>query len=330
MITAHLLFWILFIVQSVFGAPPEYISQLGFADVLYKQTTFYLILAFNFYINYLYLFPKFFSNKKYWRYSIGIFVCVVFSYILYCAHGYYFEQRWNMEGMFIDRIQTPYVIIFQVFFYFLVSSGLKVFSEWRKSFQLKEALQTAELSLLKHQFSQHFLFNTLNTIYSLALKKSNDTTTAILRLSDLLRYSLKKEMNEKIPLNSDIEFITNYIDLQSMRIKSKEIISFVSSGVESHHYIYPLLVISFVENAFKHSDSLAENAKISFKIKVKDNQLMFTSVNNIGKKNDLSQSNGIGIENVKKRLEILYNNKYKLDINNDGLLFTVNLRIDLV
>lgn len=216
--------------------------------------------------------------------------------------------------------------------YFAVGTSIKLVGEWYITQKSKQKLDTqrinAEISFLKTQLNPHFLFNSLNSVYSLANKKSDDTTQAIVTLSELMRYMIYETQKELVPLKDEINYIKNYITLQNLRLKD-------SSGVRINIYgkvdykIEPLLLISFIENAFKYGTDFNGKTDIRIKIEVVDNSLNFEVTNyvSIHKRDD--QNSGIGLKNVKNRLELQYPNAHELEIEEVGKKYIVKLKLKL-
>jgi two-component system, LytTR family, sensor histidine kinase AlgZ len=198
--------------------------------------------------------------------------------------------------------------------------------EWMNAQQEK---MTAELQLLKAQVHPHFLFNTLNNIYSFSLLNSTKTPNLILKLSSLLSYMLYDCKAEEVRLEKEIEIMQNYIDLETERYGDKIDVSWNVEGDVKDQFISPLLMLPFLENAFKHGISeQIEKCWLSVDISVKKNTLLFKVANS---KNEYVHysSNGIGVNNVKKRLSLIYPNSHELRINDEGSFFVVSLLVEL-
>ncbi len=198
--------------------------------------------------------------------------------------------------------------------------------EWMSAQQEK---MTAELQLLKAQVHPHFLFNTLNNIYSFSLLNSTKTPNLILKLSSLLSYMLYDCKAEEVRLEKEIEIMENYIDLETERYGDKIDVSWNVEGDVKDQFISPLLMLPFLENAFKHGISeQIEKCWLSVDISVKKNTLLFKVANS---KNEYVHysSNGIGVNNVKKRLSLIYPNSHELRINDEGSFFVVSLLVEL-
>jgi hypothetical protein len=193
---------------------------------------------------------------------------------------------------------------------------------------LENANLNAEVNFLKSQINPHFLFNTLNGIYSQAHAKSANTEHSILKLSDLLRYVLYDSGGAKVELAKDIQYLSNYIDLQKLRLSQKITIDYTVSGNTDGKQIAPLLLITFVENAFKHGISYSNPSTVRINIGIFEKTLTLLVTNPVTETNSFAQG-GLGLKNVTRRLDLLYPGKYWLDIIHNDHLHIVNLKIDL-
>jgi len=194
----------------------------------------------------------------------------------------------------------------------------------------KEGLKT-ELSFLRSQMSPHFIFNVLNNIVSLVRLKSEELEPTVMKLSGLMQYMLYHTEEEKIDLKTEVEYLKNYIDLQKQRFSRKAKIDATFNLHDEHVTIEPLLLIPFVENAFKHGTGVINDSSVSIKLETDEQNLYLTVVNKFdpsGKK-EKDPSSGIGIANVRRRLELLYDNDYNLDIATRGDFFEMDLIIRL-
>lgn len=241
--------------------------------------------------------------------------------------GKSFNRIFVIRGWFIPTF-------FSVLLTFALSTSLKITSEWVKNENIKKEMETeklqSELSFLKSQVNPHFLFNTLNNIYYLAYKKSDDTTTALFKLSQLMRYMLYESDVNKINLQKEIEYLENYIDLQKIRSTDNLQINLVKEGDIEAYYIEPMLLIPFVENAFKHGISNLEDCKIDISVSVQHEKLVLKVSNRIfTHKKAISNDKGIGLQNVKRRLKLLYPGKHELTLNNEDNTYYVVLKLFL-
>ncbi len=193
---------------------------------------------------------------------------------------------------------------------------------------LENANLNAEVNFLKSQINPHFLFNTLNSIYSQAHARSENTEFSILKLSELLRYSLYDSGSDKVPLADDIQYIDNYISLQRLRLSSKVTLFYNVGGYKEGKFIAPLLLINLIENAFKHGISYSQKSTIIIDIKIFEETLTLAVSNPIVEK-DSFVPGGLGLKNVTRRLDLLYPNQYKLYYHHSGDTYTVNLKVPL-
>lgn len=216
---------------------------------------------------------------------------------------------------------------------FAVSTALKVYAEWKKNEDLRIVTEkekiNSELQFLKTQLNPHFLFNSLNTIYSLSVKNSSDTPEAIMNISELMRYMLYEANREKVPLNKEISYLKNYVQLQRLRLSTEAKVKLKVNGDPEGKAIAPLLFIAFIENAFKYGTDFQGNTEIKINLDVSEESIDLYVLNIIGAHQSKEGSSGVGIANVKNRLNLLYPNRHQLDITNDGEYYKVHLHLNL-
>ncbi len=205
-------------------------------------------------------------------------------------------------------------------------------ADWFENEKVKTNLEneklTAELAFLKSQINPHFLFNSLNNIYSLAYQKSAKTPEAILKLSEIMRYMLYESNDNMVSLAKEIRYLENYIELQKLRFKDESFVHLDISGDPENQTIMPLVLISFVENAFKHGVATDEKSPIRITIKIESGKLFFRVIN---RKSDFNkdETGGIGLLNVHRRLDLIYKDKYKLTIDNSTDYYSCVLNLEL-
>lgn len=226
----------------------------------------------------------------------------------------------NPQGILEGLISGAFFIILSIFLNFTAN--------WFRTQHIKTELEKkqleSELNMLKYQVNPHFLFNTLNNIYSLVRKKSDEAPEALLRLSNLMRYMIYDTQTNRVLLTKEVEYLGNFIELQKMRMKNSEIVQFTVSGDLSNQLIAPMILIPFVENAFKHSPRNSQDP-IYISIHLVASQLRFCVENMIKSQSDPDKTSGIGLENVKKRLNLDYPKSYVLTINSENRKFSVEL-----
>ncbi len=286
-----------------------------------------------FYLNYLYLIPKFLNKKKYKLYALSLFAAIIIfgfgKYGLALIYKPYILREDGKPVAFGNYF--VHTVISSTFFLFL-STALKFGVDWflneRVQGDLENQRLSAELAFLKSQINPHFLFNSLNSIYSLAYQKSDTTPEAILKLSEIMRYMLYESNDNKVDLEKELLYLQNYIDLQKIRFGNKAFVDFKITGEVGSQKIVPLLLIAFIENAFKHGVANDASAPIRLRINLDGTKLHFFMEN---KKHTLNKDNegGIGLNNVKRRLDLLYPGKYTLTIQDKPDTYTCELSLVL-
>ena len=236
---------------------------------------------------------------------------------------------------FVDYILFPEILrktVFAALLMLFMSGFIKIAQEWFKSEQQREALKlenlNAELKFLKSQINPHFLFNCLNTIYSLAHKHSAQTEHANIKLSTIIRYMIYESNEDKVQLQQELQYLEDYIDIQRLRLPEDIVVDYAVQGNPAGLRIEPMLLVPFVENAFKHGISYAEPSFIAIAVAVERNQVRLVVENAVFKQR-VAEKGGIGLQNVKKRLELLYTEDHELEITEAENQFIVDLKIEL-
>ncbi len=213
-----------------------------------------------------------------------------------------------------------------------LAATIVIFKKWYLDDQLKKKLAKekleAELSFLKSQIHPHFLFNTLNNLYALTLIKSEKTSDVVLKLSGLLDYMIYKSNDRFVALSKELKVLEDYIELEKLRYNNRLDIEYSVNGNSDSYTIAPLILLPFIENSFKHGASNDRtNPKIRININITKDGLNLNVVNSTlgNKKKDVSLSEGIGLKNVKRRLELIYPDAHNLDINQSEKHFEINL-----
>lgn len=219
---------------------------------------------------------------------------------------------------------------------FGISTSATITGEWFRNEKQKKEMENqkllAELAFLKAQVNPHFLFNMLNNIYTLAYKKSDTTADAVLKLSHLMRYMIYESNVPLISLEKEIDYLQNYIDLQRIRLSHDMDVLFDIEGEIEGKMIAPMLLVPFVENAFKHGVSYVERQPISINLKIRQDKWLYLEVeNHIHKTSNKSgiKDSGIGLQNTRRRLELLYPDKHDLKIEEDEETYKVSLLINM-
>ena len=293
-----------------------------------------------FYINLNLIIPISLNQQKFVSWIISSFVLMLSFAAIKFGETYYVHSFTSLNRAALGQpvLQIPGFwqlvfssIIINGFFVFL-STVYKFTVDWFFNEKEKRDLDNqrliAELAFLKSQINPHFLFNSLNNIYSLAYQKAESTPYAILKLSEILRYMLYESNDTFVSLQKEIAYLESFIDLQKIRFKSKTNVSLTIQGTISHQQIMPLLLISFVENAFKHGITTDDKHPIRIHISINENKMLFTIQN---KKNNYNKdtTSGIGMVNVIRRLDLTYPDQYKLEIKNGATNYLCELYLDL-
>lgn len=283
-----------------------------------------------------YLLPRFFKPGNYigllWRCLLGLIPLLILTRVL--VYYQVFPLLYN-ESPSAELFSAP-----RFFFSFLemasavaIASTVKLLrgqiqSQRREERLLREKLQS-ELSFLRAQTNPHFLFNTLNNIYALARKQSTNTAPVVMKLSQIMRFMLYECTNPRIALNDEIQVIRDYIDLENLRYNSRLSVELNDRLDRPGQPIAPLLLLPFVENAFKHGASETRfNTFIKIDLQL-EKGILNARIENNKEENQEPKTGGIGLKNVRRQLELIYPNRHRLEIKNEASLFTVLLYIDL-
>lgn len=322
-------FWILFLILVTRTSGQFSTQDIFILVILYGAINITL-----FYINYLVLIPRLLDAKKYRLYVVAALLTIVLfslikygvamqfkSIVLIRAHGMVIQP-----GRYI--ISTLLTSIVFMFLSLILQFTVDWFINERVQRDLENQRLTAELAFLKSQINPHFLFNSLNSIYSLAYQRSETTPGAILKLSEIMRYMLYECNDNKVDLTKELQYLQSYIDLQKIRFGKKVYVDFEVHGQVTTQRIVPLLLIAFIENAFKHGVANDPASPIKLVITVNEDQLTFYMQN---KKHRLNRdaAGGIGLNNVRRRLNLLYPDAYKLEIHDGADTYSCELSLIL-
>jgi hypothetical protein len=346
-IVIHIAAWLCFLLLPFLFYPrPRDLDWTFFQDHYF--TTFFMVnngflIAF-YYLNTYVFIPKLLDQKKFLWYTLLILGLLVFFTVLPRIYHSLFPAPpfagpgtppgggGRPNGNRIRPVANPAnLAVFLLVFVF--STGIRVINQWLRSEQRNKEIANeklkAELSFLKAQINPHFLFNTLNNIYALASAQSEHTAAAVMKLSSIMRYVLTEARNDLVPLEKEIQFTSHYIELQKMRLTDKTIIDFAIRGEPLGRQIAPLLLLPFVENAFKYGISTRERSPINILLEIKNDSLYFSICNHkhLSTALRVSDNTGIGISNTKRRLDLFYEDRYSLNIEDKNNEFIVHLKI---
>ena len=340
----HILFWLL-----LFSSPLLFLFNLNIEFIPIKR---YLVIngliVFIFYVNYLGLVPMFLFKKRFFLYFASLVAYLVPMFLLIS----YLETKYPMrpDERIFEQLDIPKpdelrgpdprkrdkTHIFAVVSMALVGIGtsIRMTGRWlnneKETNEIKKEKLNAELSYLKSQIDPHFFFNTLNNIYSLTQLKSDKAPQTILKLSELMRYNIYEADKEFVFLKDEINYVQNFIDLQRIRLAKNVDIDYYVRGKIGDKKIEPLIFLPFIENAFKHGIDYANNCSIDIEITIDNKEISLLVINSTsGRKEKISKQSGVGLSNIKKRLELLYKDRYELTVNENENKFMVKLNLIL-
>jgi two-component system, LytTR family, sensor kinase len=329
----HLSFWILY------ALVPE--LPLIFPDRKYPLYYYYysagsqVLNILNFYAVYALISPDLLNSKKIWRNLATVSGVLAFFVVLrlvvmimvdvYLGGFDYQEIKLRFYHVVVEAVNTITFTTMALLIKFMIDW----FSAQKQKTDLIAKSRASELALLRYQVNPHFLFNTLNNLYSLVYKKSDEAPSVVMKLSEIMRYMLYDANSEKVMLKKEIDYLISFIELNELRFKEGKITSFTVNGDFSNHLIPPMLLIPFVENAFKHGSRKAGSPAITVRLDMQGKGLEFDVVNYVepGSSPNKDTAGGIGLENVRKRLDMLYPGKHELLVVNESGRYHVNLKI---
>ncbi len=320
-IPRHILFWCFIYLD-------ELISLLGLTPPLDDYYDLFKIMPLDItavLFNLYFLIPVFLLKGKTFFYLIfslqSVLLVISLTYLIF---ENYLDTDFNMLSYILSDLTLNTTMVACAV---AIKMSKHLFIDRLKMDEMKQNQMETELAFLKNQVNPHFMFNTLNGLYVMSKKKDENLPDSIMKLSDLMRYQIYEADHKKVSLKKEIDYIENYLGLEKMR-RSDLNVTFKIDGDPNFKEISPLLLIAFVENAFKHSFTVGEvKNNLNITIKLENDQLDFECVNNIGVTE--TKEGGIGLKNVKRRLALLYPDKHNLSIKEEGDLHFVNLKIDL-
>ncbi|NGP77945.1 GHKL domain-containing protein [Balneolaceae bacterium YR4-1] len=328
-----LLLWVIYLIIPYLVVPERYAYSLAPSELAIKAS--YLMLAL---LNNYVLIPRFLHKSKYALFSLLVLATI--------ALGALFEES-ILEYLFFPDTRGAELTMSglqwsasKIGFVLILFSTFKLIWDYQKKQQQMNELENekiaSELKFLKSQVNPHVLFNNLNNIYSYALEKSEKVPEMLLKLSDIMRYMLNEEENQFVRLDKEIRYLEDFIELQKLRLEGRGDVSLTVTGNPENYSIAPLLLVAFVENSFKHSmQTEVDNIVIDIKLDITDGMLNFVSRNSYSEDGGPSLANkngretGIGLQNVKKRLKLIYHDKHNLNISKENNFFVVELSLDL-
>lgn len=336
---AHILIWLLVFLVPVLFDTGERERTWGMYLMFFIPMFFNLFV---FYFNFSFLIERFLFRRELVKYLlINLFIFIFVGWIVVLFQTFWIENLAGPDPLKRPDLPVQFIWIRTLIPFLLVaglSVAIRMTSKWYHAEQIRNNLEKAkmesELSNLKSQLSPHFFFNTLNNIYSLIETKPEDARKAIHQLSKLIRYVLYESNHERVTLKSEMAFMRSYIELMALRFPQHVTIHTEIYDPAGDPVVAPLLFISLIENAFKHGISPVKDSRISIRIKTSgegDHQVIECRTENSNfPKNEVDRSgSGIGLENLKKRLELIYPGCYALtqELRDDMFVSCLTLRL---
>ncbi len=334
----HIVFWLFYVLL--------YTANFT-VDGKYGKELLITLIYLPFYVPFVYLqmyvlVPKFLLKKKFLAYAL-LTVLVTKIFIIACRLTFalvIYEIRFDEPLSFPDWSQLllldlqQFKTVFSLFMITGLAVSIKLLKKWffehDRNLQVEKEKLTMEMEMLKAQVHPHFLFNTLNNLYSLTLTQSDKAPVVVTHLADLLRYMLYQCNDKEVPLSKEIEVLKKYVELEKLRYGDRMEVSFSCSGNTQNLVIAPLLLLPFVENSFKHGMSEAlDQCWINIHLHAEEGRLLFNLSNSCNQDHPAAIAGGIGLENIKKRLALLYPEKYQLDIQKEEEMYIVRLELFL-
>lgn len=322
----HLIFWVLSI--YAIGAYFSISNHLEFIDFVYS-IFFHLPLAVMVYLNLQILIPRLLLKE---RYGLFLLLAALLLVTAMALHDLVFDILIPaLTSEFYMVSFTEWMVLAGIFaFYLFLSTLLKLSRSWYLLQEVEKERLHLELNSLKSQINPHFLFNSLNSIYALALKKDDSTPKSILELSGLMRYVIYEVADEQVPLHKEVEALKHYIKLQGLRLSEQVAIDIKIQIEDEERTIAPLLFLPLIENSFKHGLKAKEGNFVSLDLQSDQHSLSLEISNNKSPSEEMKKAEygGIGLENVRKRLALIYGEKASLSISNHQNSFEVQLKIE--
>jgi sensor histidine kinase YesM len=326
-ILLHIICCAAFLSIPVFLASEE--ANIGiFSRGVLRDLLAYSLTIGYFYLNYYYLLPRFYLRRSYFLFALFTLLC--FAVITFGS-----KYAIPLSGSMLHHKRPPWQEIladinhnlFRFLFVYLVSLMMRIRDQWKRA---REGKTAAELAFLKAQIQPHFLYNTLNTIYALVIEGSPHTAGAITRLSGMMRYVTDEASLDYVPLSNELTYLESYITLQELRFGTTVGISSIVNGDPDGYRIPPMLLIPFIENAFKHGINPEEASGIVVRINISNDILRMNVRNRLVHARPERDSSGKGLANTKARLALLYPGRYELNTSIDEGVYAVSLSLTLV
>lgn len=290
------------------------------------------VLAIIFYFNYFFLIPKYLITKRYWLYSLFLLLSIATVFFISVFIFFFFgllSETLVGSNPVVEKI-IPVIIVNTLLLWLLSVITSILWTLYNRLKQMETEKLTAQIASLKSQINPHFLFNTLNNIYATTMDTSPKAADMVDKLSEMMRYTMKDTQQDFVLLEDEINYIDNYIDLQKMRLDRRVKLEYCNLTSIPALQISPMLLIPFIENAFKHGVNSEQKSSIKIEMRLFKAEFQLTVVNTkVNVQKDIFQRSGLGIENTKNRLNLIYPTKHLLAIHNTEKEFSISLHINL-
>jgi two-component system LytT family sensor kinase len=325
----HVIFWVVTIGFHIY-TKAYLVEFVGWGQFLIEIFVRNALLALIIYANFEYLIPVYAQQKKFFRYALGLVICFSFYVLVKNTHDYYLTAFTGKAVLPFWRYSFYNFSI--ALFYMAFSLALYLSKEWyfqrERLRQLEVEKLNTELEYLKSQINPHFLFNSLNTIFFQIDKTNNDARSTLTKFSDMLRFQLYECNGHAMVLEREIHYLRNYVDLQRLRRDEKYKIEFTTRGDSREFTVAPLLLMPLVENAFKYLSHFPEgDNRVSIHIHNDDQSLEAIVKNTKETRIEKKEAGGIGLRNLRRRLELQYPGRHELEISDGKTEYEVILRI---
>jgi hypothetical protein len=324
-----------FLSIPVFSSPDFGLGwQMIYINPFQKSFVRFVLLLLLFYTSYYYFIPKLYFNQKKWFFGLALIVSYLtligITNAIFGTHQFIpkpnsndnFPQPREHSELFDAQFLIPFLLVVALAFLIKITNRLN---------EINDEKRTAEVSYLKAQINPHFLFNTLNSLYALTLQKSDEAPNAVLKLSGIMRYVVTESNQEYVTLDKELNYIKDYIALQKLRLDQNVSLVFKVEGEPFGKAIVPLILIPFIENAFKYGINPDTESYIHIYILI-ENQTLKMSVKNPKAATEVDEAlkTEEGLKNTQRRLDLMYAGKYTLTVLEDEKTYDVTLKIDLL
>lgn len=333
-IAIHALVWMLLLVIPYVSTDQVFYSLDPESNTKYLLLCFVLsaVLLIIFYFNYFLLIPRYLLAKKYWLYFLFLLMAIVTAFIILST--IFIFSDFNPEILAKTHPASekiiPVIIINAISLWLLSIVSSILWTVYNRLKQTESEKLSAQIASLKSQINPHFLFNTLNNIYATAIDDSPKAADMVDKLSEMMRYTMKDIQQDFVLLEDEINYISNFIELQKIRLDRSVKLEYYSLENVPALRIAPMLLIPFIENAFKHGVNSEQKSRIKIEITMNNNEIQLKVLNNkVNVQYDIAERSGLGIENTKHRLNLIYPSKHLLVINEAEKEFFISLYINL-